>query len=133
MAWSCKNDSRAPIPIVFLTGHGDIPTSVQAIKAGAVDFLTKPVNDANLLGAVRAALQRAAEQRDLFSELALLQQRYSSLTPRECEVMVHAVAGQLNEQIAARPRHRRAHHQSASRPRDGEDGRRISRRPRSRR
>jgi FixJ family two-component response regulator len=88
------------LPIVFLTGHGDIPMSVQAIKAGAVDFLTKPVNDADLLRAVRAALKRAAEQRDLIAELASLQQRYSQLTPREREVMEHVVAGKLNKQIA---------------------------------
>ena len=88
------------LPIVFLTGHGDIPMSVQAIKAGAVDFLTKPVDDTALLRAVRAALQRAAEQRDLISETAMLQQRYSSLTPRERDVMEHVVAGQLNKQIA---------------------------------
>lgn len=89
------------VPIVFLTGHGDIPTSVQAIKAGAVDFLTKPVKDADLLRAVRAALQRAAEQRELVSEIALLRQRYASLTPRESEVMSLVVAGLLNKQIAA--------------------------------
>ncbi len=89
------------LPIVFLTGRGDIPMSVQAIKAGASDFLTKPVKDTDLLGAVRAALQRAAAQRDLISETALLRQRYDSLTPRECEVMEHVVAGQLNKQIAA--------------------------------
>jgi FixJ family two-component response regulator len=88
------------LPIVFLTGHGDIPMSVQAVKAGAVDFLTKPVNDAGLLHAVRAALQRASEQRDVISEMALLRQRYSLLTPREREVMEHVVAGQLNKQIA---------------------------------
>jgi FixJ family two-component response regulator len=88
------------LPIVFLTGHGDIPMSVQAVKAGAVDFLTKPVNDADLLRAVRAALQRAVEQRDLVSQIALRRQRYSSLTPREREVMDHVVAGQLNKQIA---------------------------------
>ena len=89
------------LPIVFLTGHGDIPMSVQAVKAGAVDFLTKPVNHADLLRAVRAALQRAAEQRELASEMAMLRQRYASLTPREREVMDHVVAGQLNKQIAA--------------------------------
>ena len=89
------------VPIVFLTGHGDIPMSVQAIKAGAVDFLTKPVDDTDLLRAVRAALHRAAEQRDLTSETALLRQRYNSLTPRESEVMAHVVAGRLNKQIAA--------------------------------
>jgi FixJ family two-component response regulator len=89
------------LPIVFLTGHGDIPTTVQAIKAGAVDFLTKPVKDAELLRAVRAALQRAADQRDLISEVASLRQRYSTLTPRECEVMAHVITGQLNKQVAA--------------------------------
>jgi len=88
------------LPIVFLTGHGDIPMSVQAIKAGAVDFLTKPVKDVDLLRAVRAALQRAAEQRELIMETALLHQRYSSLTPREREVMAHVVAGELNKQVA---------------------------------
>jgi FixJ family two-component response regulator len=89
------------LPIVFLTGHGDIPMSVQAIKAGAMDFLTKPVKDADLLRAVRAALQRAIEQRELISEIALLRRRYSNLTPRESEVMALVVAGQLNKQIAA--------------------------------
>lgn len=89
------------LPIVFLTGRGDIPMSVQAIKAGAVDFLTKPVNDADLLSAVRAAMQRAGEQRDLIAEVASLQQRYSLLTPRQREVMEHVVAGRLNKQIAA--------------------------------
>jgi FixJ family two-component response regulator len=89
------------VPIIFLTGHGDIPMSVQAIKAGAVDFLTKPVKDADLLRAVRAALQRAAEQRELISEITALRQRHTSLTPRECEVMTQVVAGQLNKQIAA--------------------------------
>jgi FixJ family two-component response regulator len=89
------------LPIVFLTGHGDIPMSVQAIKAGAVDFITKPVNAADLLRAVRAALQRAADQRDMASAAALLRERHASLTPREREVMEHVVSGQLNKQIAA--------------------------------
>ncbi len=85
------------IPIVFLTGHGDIPMSVRAMKAGAVDFLTKPVNDADLLRAVRAGLDRAAQQRDT----AALSVRLSHLTPREREVMEHVVTGKLNKQIAA--------------------------------
>jgi len=88
------------LPIVFLTGHGDIPMSVRAVKAGALDFLTKPVKDVDLLRAVRAALQRAAEQRELIRETALLHQRYSGLTPREREVMAHVVAGELNKQVA---------------------------------
>jgi FixJ family two-component response regulator len=88
------------LPIVFLTGHGDIPMSVHAIKAGALDFLTKPVKDVDLLRAVRAALQRAAEQRELIMETVLLRQRYSDLTPRERAVMAHVVAGELNKQVA---------------------------------
>jgi FixJ family two-component response regulator len=89
------------LPIVFLTGRGDIPMSVQAIKAGAVDFLTKPVSDTDLLRAVRAALRQSTEDHQLTSELALLRERYSRLTPRECEVMQHVVAGRLNKQIAS--------------------------------
>lgn len=88
------------LPIVFLTGRGDIPMSVQAIKAGAMDFLTKPVRDSDLLRAVRAALQRAAEQRERISQTTMLRQRYASLTPRECEVMAHVVRGRLNKQVA---------------------------------
>lgn len=88
------------LPIVFLTGHGDIPMSVQAIKAGAVDFLTKPARAADLIRAVRAALQRAVEQHEQVSELAALRERYATLTKRECEVMARVVAGKLNKQIA---------------------------------
>ncbi len=89
------------IPIVFLTGTGDIPMSVRAIKAGAADFLTKPVNDADLLRAVRAALQYAASQKAARATMEALAARFASLTPREREVMVHVVAGKLNKQIAA--------------------------------
>jgi FixJ family two-component response regulator len=85
------------LPIIFLTGHGDIPMSVRAMKAGAVDFLTKPVNDADLLRSVRAALVRAREQR----EIAAFSLRLSRLTPREREVMDHVIIGKLNKQIAA--------------------------------
>ncbi len=89
------------VPIVFLTGRGDIPTSVRAMKAGASDFLTKPVQDAELLRAVRAALLRAAERREQIAETAELAARLARLTPREREVLVHVVAGKLNKQIAA--------------------------------
>ena len=89
------------LPIVFLTGKGDIPMSVQAIKAGAVDFLTKPVNDADLLRAVGAALQQAASRKAMHATTATLTAHYASLTPREREVMAHVVAGKLNKQIAA--------------------------------
>ena len=90
----------ALVPIVFLTGTGDIPMSVRAIKAGAVDFLTKPVNDADLLRAVRAALALAASSKIEHAEQAALAERLATLTPREREVMAHVVAGQLNKQIA---------------------------------
>lgn len=89
------------IPIIFLTGHGDIPTSVRAIKAGATDFLTKPVDAATLAQAVRAALQVAATRHQTAAESQALEARMASLTPREREVMAHVVAGKLNKQIAA--------------------------------
>jgi FixJ family two-component response regulator len=88
------------IPIIFVTGHGDIPTSVRAIKAGATDFLTKPVDAAALVQAVRAALQLAETRRREASETAEFAARLASLTPRQREVMKHVVAGQLNKQIA---------------------------------
>ncbi len=96
--WLTRSGSL--LPIVFLTGNGDIPMTVQAIKAGAADFLTKPVDDKSLLSAVRSALQRAGEQHEFIAETARLRQRYSSLTPRERDVMGHVIAGQLNKQIA---------------------------------
>lgn len=89
------------LPIIFLTGHGDIPMSVRAIKAGATDFLTKPVDAAALIAAVRVALQAAETRRETFAETELLKARLAKLTPREREVMQHVVAGQLNKQIAA--------------------------------
>jgi FixJ family two-component response regulator len=89
------------IPIIFLTGHGDIPMSVRAIKAGAADFLTKPVDSAVLVQAVRVALQTAEARRQTMVETEALTARLASLTPRELEVMKHVVAGQLNKQIAA--------------------------------
>jgi FixJ family two-component response regulator len=89
------------IPIVFLTGHGDIPMSVRAIKAGATDFLTKPVDAAALVHAVRNALDIAEARRRETAETAALAARLATLTPREREVMEHVVAGQLNKQVAA--------------------------------
>ena len=89
------------LPIVFLTGHGDIPMSVRAIKAGAVDFLTKPVDHADLMRAVRAALERSVAQAAEHAEVADLSARLASLTPREREVLEHVIAGKLNKQIAA--------------------------------
>ena len=88
------------IPIIFVTGHGDIPTSVRAIKAGATDFLTKPVDGAALVQAVRAALQVAEARHREAAEIAALEARLASLTPRQLEVMKHVISGQLNKQIA---------------------------------
>jgi RNA polymerase sigma factor (sigma-70 family) len=89
------------IPIVFLTGHGDIPMSVRAMKAGAVEFLTKPFRDQDLLDAVRVALDRDRARRKQDKEVADLRQRFDSLTSREQEVVSMVVAGMLNKQIAA--------------------------------
>jgi FixJ family two-component response regulator len=89
------------LAIVFLTGHGDIPMSVQAMKRGAVDFLTKPVNDHDLLAAVRVAIEKDRLQRAERAEVADIQQRLATLTPRELEVLQHVITGQLNKQIAA--------------------------------
>ena len=88
------------MPIIFVTGHGDIPMSVRAIKAGATDFLIKPVDSAVLVQAVRAALQVAEIRHREAAETAALAARLASLTPRQREVMKHVVAGQLNKQIA---------------------------------
>jgi FixJ family two-component response regulator len=87
--------------IVFLTGHGDIPSSVRALKAGAVDFLTKPFREADLLGAVHAAIAQDRETRLQRGKVATLQQHLSTLTPREREVLPLVVRGLLNKQAAA--------------------------------
>jgi FixJ family two-component response regulator len=87
------------LPIIFLTGHGDIPASVRAMKAGAVDFLTKPVPRETLLRAVQSALERDATERKARAILRELQARYKTLTAREREVLVHVVSGKLNKQI----------------------------------
>ena len=89
------------IPVVFVTGHGDIPMSVRAMKAGAVEFLTKPFRDEDLLDAIRIALARDRAWREKDKELTELQQRFLSLTPREREVISMVVSGMLNKQIAA--------------------------------
>jgi len=89
-----------PIPIVFVTGHGDIPMSVRAMKAGAIEFLTKPYRDQDLLDAVRIALERDRTRREQEKDLTDLRQRFDSLTPREQEVISMVVSGMLNKQIA---------------------------------
>jgi FixJ family two-component response regulator len=89
------------IPIIFITGHGDIPITVQAMKAGAVDFLTKPFREQELLDAIHKALNRDRQRREQTSEVANLRLRYEELTPREREVMALVTQGLLNKQIAA--------------------------------
>lgn len=88
-------------PIVFLTGHGDVPRTVRALKAGAVDFLTKPFSDAELLGAIDAAIARDRERRHARAELSALRQRWDTLTPRERDVLPLVVRGLLNKEAAA--------------------------------
>ncbi|WP_018237317.1 response regulator transcription factor [Ensifer sp. BR816] len=88
-------------PIVFITGHGDIPSSVRAIKHGAVDFLTKPFSDADLMAAIGAAIAEDRDKRAERAELSALGQRYRELTPREREVLPLVVSGLLNKQAAA--------------------------------
>jgi FixJ family two-component response regulator len=89
------------IPIIFITGHGDIPMSVQAMKAGAVEFLTKPFREQDLVDAIEEAIKRDRAARALRTKLEDLRTHYNSLTPREREVMARVVAGMLNKQIAA--------------------------------
>jgi len=90
----------APRPIIFLTGKGDIPTSVRAMKAGAIDFLTKPVSDQILLDAIARAEEQDGKSRQAQAELDAIHARMTTLTPREREVLTHVVAGRLNKQIA---------------------------------
>jgi FixJ family two-component response regulator len=89
------------IPIIFITGHGDIPMTVRAMKAGAVDFLTKPFRDQDMLDAVAAAIERDRERRKEEKVLLELRSRFASLTPREQEVLALVASGLMNKQIAA--------------------------------
>jgi len=97
---SALGRARRDIPIVFLTGHGSVPTSVRAMKGGAVDFLEKPFNDQALLDCVQRALDLSREQRANRGELVEIRRRLETLTPREREVLKLVVAGKLNKQIA---------------------------------
>jgi FixJ family two-component response regulator len=93
-------DSGVHRPVIFLTGKGDIPTSVRAMKAGAIDFLTKPVSSDVLLEAIARAEKTDAEARRHRAELAAIEAKLATLTPREREVLTHVAAGRLNKQIA---------------------------------
>ena len=89
------------IPIIFITAHGDVPMTVRAMKAGAVEFLTKPFRDQDLLDAIQLGLERDRARRQQEAEIAVLEERFESLTQREREVITMVVAGNLNKQIAA--------------------------------
>jgi FixJ family two-component response regulator len=93
--------TNCSLPIIFITGHGDIPMTVRAMKAGAIDFLAKPYRHQDLLDAITHAIERDRLDRAQRSEIAELRQRYESLTPREREVMAFLVKGMLNKQVAA--------------------------------
>ena len=94
------NQAGIHLPVIFITGHGDIPTTVRAMKAGAVEFLTKPVSDSELLAAINQALERDRLARADRADVAELRARYDQLTPKEREVMELVVVGLLNKQIA---------------------------------
>lgn len=94
------SEANIHLPIIFITGHGDIPMSVRAMKAGAVEFLTKPFRDQDLLDAIQQALERDRRARSQQADSAELRNRYQSLTPREAEVFALVVKGMLNKQIA---------------------------------
>ena len=94
-------ETGTQIPIIFITAHGDVPMSVKALKAGAVEFLTKPFRDQDLLDAIQQALQRDRTAREQQAEILNVHERYTTLTPREREVMALVVSGLLNKQIAA--------------------------------
>jgi FixJ family two-component response regulator len=92
-------DERSDMPIIFITGHGDVPMTVQAMKAGAVEFLTKPFKDDVLLAAIRAALERSRVALSHEAEMRVLRERYASLSQREQQVMWLVVSGLLNKQV----------------------------------
>src|SRR5262249_3557595 len=92
-------DAKIDLPIIFITGHGDIQMSVRAMKAGAIEFLTKPFRDQDLLDAVQQAIERHRQERERRAETEEYQKRYCSLTPREQEVLVRVIQGRVNKQI----------------------------------
>jgi len=94
-------DKHTDMPIIFITGHGDVPMTVKAMKAGAVEFLTKPFNDEVLLSAIREALERSQGALEQEAEMQVLRARYASLSAREREVMALVVSGLLNKQVGA--------------------------------
>src|ERR1700759_3648774 len=92
--------AKAQLPIIFITGHGDIPMSVQAMKRGAIEFLTKPFRDQDLLDAIQLGLSRDRTRRENDKDLAVLRERFGSLSPREREIVIQVARGRLSKQIA---------------------------------
>lgn len=92
----------ADLPVIFITGHGDVPMSVAAMKAGALEFLTKPFRDQDLLDAVHKGIEQSRKRRDAEAELSALRQRHAALTPRERQVLTLVAAGLMNKQVAER-------------------------------
>src|SRR6202040_2283638 len=95
------SETKINIPIIFISAHGDVPMTVRAMKAGAIEFLTKPFRDQDLLDAIQVALERDCVRRERQAEMARLRERLESLTPREREVLPLVVSGLLNKQVAA--------------------------------
>src|SRR5262245_14888491 len=94
--------AKRELPIIFITGHGDIPMSVQAMKGGAIEFLTKPFRDQDLIDAIQLGLARDSARRENEETLAALRQRFGSLSPREREIVIQVARGRLSKQIAGR-------------------------------
>ena len=115
------------LPIIFITGHGDIPMTVRAMKAGAIEFLTKPFREQDLLDAVRVGLDRDSERREREQALSGLVSAYETLTAREQQVFPLVTTGLMNKQIAGKLGDRRDHGQSASGQRHAENGREVAR------
>ena len=121
------------IPIIFISGYGDVPMAVQVMKAGAVDFLQKPFREQELLECVQAALRRDQAQREIEEQVSGVLVGYRSLTKREREIMKLVVTGQINKQIAAQVGFERSHGQDSPRPGDAQDGNAVSGRSGARR
>jgi FixJ family two-component response regulator len=112
--------AKRELPIIFITGHGDIPMSVQAMKGGAIEFLTKPFRDQDLLDAIQLGLSRDRSRREDEKDLVALRERFASLSPREREIVIQVARGRLSKQIA-HDMHRRSHGEGASQQGDAED------------
>ena len=114
------------LPVIFITGHADVPMTVRAMKAGAVEFLTKPFRDVELLDAIHAAIERDRDRRQAAASLDMLRLRYGQLTAREREVMALVAGGLANKQVAAAAACERGHREGASRPGDAQDARPLA-------